>query len=473
MTIADWCSKRAHLERCDAVLHEVQDQLFRADGSPVPVASAAQGKRSRLRPTIAVAAALTLTGVALSFAMLSPGMVDASTDGARSLASHQLALPVEPFETIRADSSGPQAGGAVAIEVRSGQTLSQIFAEHGISHETMSRILSEKGARERLTKLRAGEEVELVLDAEGELAALQVDGKDGQDVRYLLDGDTIKTEVHTPELQRRLRIASGEITSSLYGAAKRADVSEKAVSTLAKIFSYDIDFAQDLRRGDRFTIAYEELFRDGERVGAGDVIAATFTNRGKRHSAFRHSFADGRSEYFDFDGRSLKKNFLRMPIEFARISSTFGARRHPILGRMRMHNGVDYAAGSGTPIVAAGSGKVAFAGWKGGYGRTVIVDHGQGQSTLYAHMSKFGKYKTGSGVDQGQVIGYVGSTGLATGPHLHYEFRLNGQHRDPLKVTLPKPQPLPTGELARFKLAAAPILSQLDLADERTRVASR
>jgi murein DD-endopeptidase MepM/ murein hydrolase activator NlpD len=170
----------------------------------------------------------------------------------------------------------------------------------------------------------------------------------------------------------------------------------------------------------------------------------------------------------------MKKSFLRTPLEFRRISSLFSsARKHPVLGRVRAHKGVDYAANSGTPIMSAGDGRIKFAGWQNGYGRTVIVDHGRGYTTLYGHMSRFGKYKTGARVRQGDIIGHVGKSGLATGPHLHYEFRVAGVHRDPLKVTLPKPEPLPGSELARFRLHTQPLLAKLELLEGGRQFASR
>jgi murein DD-endopeptidase MepM/ murein hydrolase activator NlpD len=220
-------------------------------------------------------------------------------------------------------------------------------------------------------------------------------------------------------------------------------------------------------------VVYEELWRDGQRIGTGDVIGATFTNRGKRFTAYAWA-PDGKTEYFDETGRPLKKVLMRIPIEFARLSSTFGMRKHPVLGRMRAHKGVDYAARTGTPIMAAGDGKVAFVGWKNGYGRAVIIDHGQGRSTLYGHMSAWGKEKQGQRISQGSTIGYVGMSGLATGPHLHYEFRINGGQVNPLTVTMPKPQPLSGVALVKFRAATAPALAKLLVAEKNTtRLASR
>jgi murein DD-endopeptidase MepM/ murein hydrolase activator NlpD len=267
-------------------------------------------------------------------------------------------------------------------------------------------------------------------------------------------------------------VASGEITSSLYAAGAKAGLSNAAINQMANAFSYDIDFTQDLRDGDRFQVVYEEIWRDGERLRSGGVVAASFVNRGKEFTALRYQ-RNGKDEYFDLSGRPLKKSFMRMPIEFARISSRFNPRRkHPVLGTVRAHKGVDYAAGTGTPIMAAGDARVSFVGWQNGYGRTVVLDHGNGTTTLYGHMSRFGKYKTGSRVSQGAIIGYVGMTGLASGPHLHYEFRVKGVHRDPLTVTMPKPDPLAGAELARFRAATAPAMAQLKRV-EGVRLAAR
>src|SRR5690606_7701350 len=197
-----------------------------------------------------------------------------------------------------------------------------------------------------------------------------------------------------------------------------------AIATMTdEIFKYDIDFSKDLQPGDRFSVVMDETWREGERIDTSKILAATFNTGGKTHTGFRFD-RNGKSEYFDLNGRPLKKSFIRSPIQFARLSSNFGSRRHPILGTMRMHKGVDYAARTGTPIMAAGDARVQFAGTQRGYGNVVILDHGRGHTTLYGHMSRLGGYRTGQRVAQGQVIGYVGSTGMSTGPHLHYEFRV-------------------------------------------------
>jgi murein DD-endopeptidase MepM/ murein hydrolase activator NlpD len=246
------------------------------------------------------------------------------------------------------------------------------------------------------------------------------------------------------------------------------------VGKLADLFKYDIDFVQDLRVGDSFTVIYDDIYRDGVRYGQGNIIAAEFINQGKRYTAYRFKKADGSYGWYSEDGRPIQKSFLRIPVDFTRISSQFtAARMHPILGRMRAHKGVDYAAPSGTPIHAAGDGVIKYHGWERGYGNFVVIQHDRSISTAYGHMSRFVKGQhVGERVRQGEVIGYVGMTGLATGPHLHYEFRVNGTQRNPQTVTLPKPEPLPAAQMALFKAhVVKPQLARLTELDARIKLA--
>ncbi len=243
---------------------------------------------------------------------------------------------------------------------------------------------------------------------------------------------------------------------------------------LANVFGWDIDFALDIRKGDSFTVLYEELFRNGEKIQDGDILAAEFINDGKAYRAVRYTNPQTNvSEYFTPDGKSMRKAFLRTPVNFARISSRFSVNRyHPVLHKVRSHKGVDYAAKSGTPIYAAGDGKVIFKGKKGGYGKVMIVQHGSKYTTLYAHLKTYNrKLRVGSKVKQGQTIAYVGKTGLATGPHLHYEFRVNGTHRNPLTVKLPESKPVPKRYMADFELTTTPMFAQLDLVTRSQQVA--
>lgn len=356
-----------------------------------------------------------------------------------------------------------------SITIERGQTLGEIFANLGISSRQLARLVAAAPSADSFTRLRPGDRIGIRRDAAGTLTALQLNVD--SDTRRVVEisGEVVTERTIERPVEKRLRVAGGEIVGSLFGAGETAGLDDTTIIKLAKVFGYDIDFAQDLRRGDRFSLVFEEMYRDGEIVAGGEIIAATFMNRGRRFDALRFAKADGSVEYYDQNGRPLRKAFIRTPVEFSRISSRFSsARRHPILGTVRAHRGVDYAAPSGTPIMAAAEGRIDFAGWKNGYGRVVIVDHGRGHSTLYGHMSGFGKAaKRGMRVRQGDTIGYVGMTGLATAPHLHYEFRINGVHRDPLKVTLPPPQPLPGMLMAQFRAVTAPYLRQLAQAESR------
>ncbi|HHJ35600.1 MAG TPA: hypothetical protein ENJ87_07530 [Gammaproteobacteria bacterium] len=275
-------------------------------------------------------------------------------------------------------------------------------------------------------------------------------------------------------IETREAHAHGVIESSLFLAAQKAGISQNLIMELAGIFGWDIDFALDIRKGDNFTVLYEELFRNGEKISDGNILAAEFTNNGKTYRAVRYTNPQtNRSEYFTPDGKSMKKAFLRTPVNFSRISSRFTVNRyHPILHKFRSHKGVDYAAKRGTPIHAAGDGKVIFKGKKGGYGNVIILQHGSKYSTLYAHLKSYNrKLRKGSKVKQGQTIAYVGSSGLATGPHLHYEFRVNGTHRNPLTVHLPESKPVPKRYMADFELTTTPVFAQLDLVTRSSQLA--
>jgi murein DD-endopeptidase MepM/ murein hydrolase activator NlpD len=392
-----------------------------------------------------------------------PGFDHATKSAQAAPARISMALPLPAASA----GSHKDASGWQTVRVGAGQNLGAIFAQLQIPTTLMHQLLDATSAPGALTRLREGQELSFEMDARGGLKTLRFDKDSGTRIDLVVDGDKVAETIRLRPLERRVEIAAGTITSSLYADGARAGLTATSINTLANIFKYDIDFVEDVRDGDGFQVVYEELWRDGQRVGTGDVIGATFTNRGKRFTAY--SFVqNGKTEYFDETGRPLKKVLMRIPIEFARLSSTFGMRRHPVLGRMRAHKGVDYAARSGTPIMAAGDGRVSFLGWKSGYGRAVIIDHGQGRSTLYGHMSSWGKVKQGQHVSQGSTIGHVGMSGLATGPHLHYEFRIGGKQVNPLTVTMPKPSPLSGAELVKFRAATAPAVAKLLLVERNT-----
>lgn len=377
------------------------------------------------------------------------------------VAQSSATLPLQlPPLTLRPASEQDGAFWNV-VQVESGQTLGSLFEGMGVPAAAMYRILENPANRDVLVRLRPGAELGFELDEAGELLGFRFDRSPTHRVELDLRGENVRENVLERATTTRLVATSAEIDHSLYAAGRKAGLSPAAIAVMTdEIFKYDIDF-KDVQPGDRFSAVVEETWREGERIGTGRILAATFTTGKKTYTGFRFD-RNGKAEYFTADGRALKRGFIRMPIPYARLSSKFGSRRHPVLGTMRMHKGVDYAAGTGTPIMAAGDAKVQFVGTQRGYGNTVILDHGKGHTTLYAHMSRFGKIKKGQQVAQGSIIGYVGSTGLATGPHLHYEFRVNGVHRNPLSVTMPPPEPLKGNELVAFKAATAPTLARME-----------
>lgn len=380
-----------------------------------------------------------------------------------------LTLPV-PALPLGADGTVDAIGGEAAdwetVTVKSGQTVGAIFHAQGVPGNAMQALLQNKDNTNALVRIHPGEEFAFAHAADGQLTALRFDRDEKTQITVTFDASGMHQISAARDLERRTEVAHGVISESLFDAANRAGMDDTMVIKLADAFSYDIDFARDLRPGDSFTVIYDSVWRDGEKLRNGDIQAAYFVNRGKRFSAIRYTDRRGGTMFYSADGRPLRKSFLRTPVAFTRISSYFSlARKHPILGYTRAHKGVDYAAPSGTPIHAAGDGRIVFRGWQHGYGNVVIIDHGRHFSTLYAHMSRFANERVGQRVRQGQTIGFVGMTGLATGPHLHYEFRIDGVHRNPLTVTLPKPEPLPATELARFKQQSAPMLARLEKLD--------
>ena len=352
------------------------------------------------------------------------------------------------------------------VTVKKGDSLAKIFAREQLDPQQLHAVLNSAPLAKKLTNIHPGQQLAFLTDTDSKL----------QELRYILDplntiqvkrtDDRFDTQLITKVPERRKTSKAGVIDSSLFLAAQKASLPEKVTMELANIFGWDVDFALDIRKGDSFAVVYEELYLDGEKIGPGNIIAAEFTNRGKTHKAVRFADSHGNVDFYTPKGRSLRKAFIRTPVSFTRISSRFSlGRKHPILNRIRAHKGVDYAAPRGTPVKATGNGKIVFRGKKGGYGNVIIIKHGSKYSTLYGHLSRYRRsLKTGSRVQQGQIIAYVGSSGLATGPHLHYEFRVNGVHRNPLTVKLPSASPLPKKYRDEFKQVTASSLALLELA---------
>lgn len=317
------------------------------------------------------------------------------------------------------------------IKVRSGDTLSSLLQKVGMSSNDIHQLVTDKQGKQ-LTSLKVGEELALRIE-DGVVKEVHLERSRLEKIAVSHDGERYVTEVikHEPTLQTAY--AEGEISSSLFVAGQKAGLPQQLTMKMADIFGYDIDFLMDIQRGDSFRVMFEEKVIDGERVGYGDILAAEFTNNGKTYQALRYEDSSGKANYFSPEGKLLKKQFLRTPVDFARITSHFNlSRKHPILHKIRAHKGIDYGAPTGTPILSAGDGKVVFAGVRSGFGNVVMVKHGSAYTTLYAHMHKI-HVKNGQKVSQGQKLGTVGKTGLATGPHLHYEFHVNGVAQNPLK----------------------------------------
>jgi murein DD-endopeptidase MepM/ murein hydrolase activator NlpD len=420
---------------------------------------------------------LVLAGTAVVITLLSGFLMPAWASAMRPTpvppARAVLALPLPPVTTPVAP---PIADDWQIARVQPGQTLSDMFASRGLSMTDLQNVMDAAGSeKSALHSIQPGQEFDFLLGSDGKLNGLRFDQGDTSRVTVRLDGTQPQVTTQQRAIETREQVAHGVITSNLYAAAAQAGMGTAMVGKLADLFKYDIDFVQDLRSGDSFTVIYDDVYRDGVRYGEGDITAAEFTNQGKRYTAYRFKKDDGSIGWFSEDGRPIEKSFLRIPVDFTRISSKFSvARMHPILGRVRAHKGVDYAAPKGTPIHAAGDGVIQFRGRENGYGNFVVIKHTKDISTAYGHMSAFAKgERVGQHVKQGQIIGYVGMTGLATGPHLHYEFRVDGVQRNPQTVTLPKSQPLAPAQLARFKAQVVqPQLARLTELANRMQLAS-
>ncbi|NMZ67226.1 Murein DD-endopeptidase MepM and murein hydrolase activator NlpD, contain LysM domain [Pseudomonas peli] len=350
------------------------------------------------------------------------------------------------------------------VRVENGDTLSTVFAKVGLSATTLHAVLNSSKEAKQLTRLKVGQALEFKLSEDGQLESLHSKLSDLESIALAKNdkGFSFKRELVKPEVQTTY--SHGVINSSLFLSAKRAGLSHSLTMDLANVFGYDIDFAMDIREGDEFELIYEKKVVNGKQVGTGNILSARFTNRGKTYTAVRYTNKQGNSSYYNANGESMRKAFIRTPVDFARISSRFSTgRRHPVLNKIRAHKGVDYAAPRGTPIKAAGDGRITLAGRHGGYGNAVIIQHGQRYRTLYAHMNGFAKgIRSGTNVKQGQIIGYIGTTGLSTGPHLHYEFQVNGVHVDPLSQKLPMADPIASSEKARFMQLSKPLMAQMD-----------
>ncbi len=354
-------------------------------------------------------------------------------------------------------------GKTLTLTVAGGDSLDSLFRAHGLKIQDLHAMLALAPAKEGLRLIKPGDQL-VIQHTQGRVTGLRRRVDEANTLVVARADNAFTATLEPDELEYRLVHARGRITSSLFNAGKAAGVSDQLIMALAGIFAWDIDFVLDIRQDDEFIMLYQQVWRDGQFLRDGDIVVAEFINDGRAYQAVRYVDDEDHADYYSPDGLSMRKAFLRAPVDFSRISSNFNPRRrHPVLNTIRAHKGVDYAAPRGTPIKAAGDGKVIFRGKKGGYGNAIVLQHGGNITTLYAHMSKFAKPRTGQRVKQGQTIGYVGKTGLASGPHLHYEYRVSGVHRNPRTVKLPQAEPIPKKYRSDFLAHADSRLKKLAL----------
>ncbi|MCS0582510.1 peptidoglycan DD-metalloendopeptidase family protein [Massilia pinisoli] len=356
--------------------------------------------------------------------------------------------------------------------IRPGDSLGAVFNRLGIADQQAQAFVRNDKVARSILSLKTGKRIQAETDENGQLLSLHAtiaDKDEFKTVTVTRKGDKFVSNAAPAQLERRVEMHSRNITSSLYAAtddtSDGSQIPDSIVNQIIEMFSTSIDFRGDLKRGDRFNVVYETYWLDGEMVRTGRILAGEFVNRGVAYqSVWYEDPISHQGGYYSLDGKALKKAFLKSPVAFNRISSGFSMRMHPVLGVWKKHEGVDFAAPLGTPIKASGDGVVDFVGTQNGYGNVVVLKHWSNYSTAYGHMSRFaGGLRRGQKVAQGDVIGYVGATGWATGPHLHYEFRIGGHATDPMALKNLQQQPLTPGEMNRFKMAAAEMSHRFSL----------
>jgi murein DD-endopeptidase MepM/ murein hydrolase activator NlpD len=422
---------------------------------------------------IASASAMFLAVCAFGAAGVAPMAPDAADLPVRSI-SQELSIPSLSDQIAKLEDS--EQIYFREEKIRPGDTLATLLSRLGIEDEAAATFIKSDRIAYNVMQLKAGRQVQAQATEDGELQRLTTTVSDsaGNPVKTIVisrDGERFTAIESSAKLEKRVEMHVGEIRSSLFAATDAARIPDTVATQIVDMFSTSIDFASDLRRGDRFNVVYETFWQNGEYVHAGRVLAGEFVNDGKTHQSvwFDEPASKQGGGYYSFDGKSLKKAFLKSPLEFSRVSSGFSMRVHPLSGQWRKHQGVDFAAPVGTPIRAAGDGVVDFIGTQNGYGNVVEIKHWNNYSTLYAHMSRFSSgMKKGAKVNQGEVIGYVGMTGWSTGPHLHYEFRVSNQPRDPLSIDVPNAAPLAGVELQRFRSVADDMRHRFALLNPQT-----
>jgi murein DD-endopeptidase MepM/ murein hydrolase activator NlpD len=439
-------------------------------GLNAPASASAAGSGATAAAPAPTAATATTADAPVPGAAMTPGATAAAT--APVTTATPTATPAQataPPALALASATGFEGArlalSSIDVIVSRNDTLDRIFRRLKLNLADLASLRALPGLKERLDSLRPGESLHLS-HKDGELYGFQRRLSDAETLDVVRGDAGLKANVVENPLETRTRTIGGRINSSLFEAVEGAGAHDQTAVELADIFGWDIDFVLDVRPGDTFVVTYQEIWRDGHYLKDGPVLAASFVNQGHEYRAVRYTDPSGTTSYYAPDGRSMRKAFLRAPLEFSRVSSGFNtARMHPILNRIRAHKGVDYAAPIGTPVRAAGDGVIRFAGVMGGYGNLVEIEHTHSITTVYGHLSRFAHgMHAGTHVTQGTVIAYVGMTGLATGPHLHYEYRVNGIFKNPQTVPLPAVSPINASYAADFHSHADALLASLDQA---------
>jgi murein DD-endopeptidase MepM/ murein hydrolase activator NlpD len=349
--------------------------------------------------------------------------------------------------------------------VQRGDTITELLRRLNVDDIAASNYLRKDRSAESLQQLSPGKDIQAETRADGGLISLRYLNNSGSQIIIEKKDHSFSTRTLSAQTEKRILMRTGDINSTLFAATDTAGLSDVAASQLADIFSGDIDFHRDLRKGDKFSVIHEVNYSNGEPVSTGKILAAEFINQGRQYRALYFAMDKNHGSYFSPDGRSMRKAFLRSPIEFSRVSSGFKLSRfHPVLNKWKAHKGVDYAAATGTKVKVTADGIISFVGKQGGYGNVVMVNHQGRYSTVYGHLSRFASgLHLGQRVTQGEIIAYVGQTGLATGPHLHYEFKIKGQQHDPLRVALPDARPISAVQKNQFRMATATINNRLNM----------
>lgn len=354
------------------------------------------------------------------------------------------------------------------IKTRNKDSLANVFNRVGLGPQALAAVMHDNAHNSILSRLKPDQEIQLLIKNKS-LEKMIIPFNNTQYMVVYRDGNRYKNKINTRKMNSHSHFLTATVQGSLFGTAKRKQMPYKLIKQMTQIFAWDIDFGKEVRDGDQFTIVYKAFYIEDKLVGTGDIEAVSYRRKnGKTWQAVRHTTRSGQTDYYTPQGNSLKKAFIRFPIRFSHISSTFSlSRYHPVLHYRRAHKGMDLAARIGTPIQATGDGRIAIIGRQNGYGNMIKIEHNKKYSTVYGHMLKFQKgLSKGDRVKRGQIIGYVGQTGLASGPHCHYEFHINGQPKNPATIDLPRGDPVSGRELAIFKANTSKVLAQLKLYEE-------